>query len=415
MELPSSSLSLRNALLISLICICGILAPICVADTSATNAARDLARKVAAQLDSKFAIHAEFRDFTDELAAAEINDAQRTFESELNSRGLRFAAATAAQVAVKITLSRDADSRFWIAEFSVDAHPSVVISAFALPSTNSAAQQNAVLIQRQLILSRPEPILDFAFAGPPSDTNTPLLILGVASITVMRFRDRTWQLHATDLLQFAAATPRDLQGKLSVNGPNFEARLANIICSGAIADVGSTRCAASPANPWDFPGANGKSQFASAATQRNWFTFSGPSPQGTSRNSFFSAAGFAAGDQPLWAVANIDGDIRVYQESSADTVATIPSVGSQLATVQTSCGAGWQILTTASSDYSAPDSVQAQEWTGRDFRPLGSSMEFDGPVLALRRGSDGNSVRAIVHNLKNGMYEAYSLNVVCNR
>ncbi len=91
------------------------------------------------------------------------------------------------------------------------------------------------------------------------------------------------------------------------------------------------------------------------------------------------------------------------------------SFGSQIASVQTGCGTGWQILTTSAADYSKPDSIQAQEWTGREFRAVSAAMEFDGPVLALRRGTETNSVRAIVHNLKTGMYEAYSLNVFCNR
>jgi hypothetical protein len=385
------------------------------ADTPATNAARELARKIAPQLDLKQTAHIEFRDLTNEMGAAEISEAQHAFENELTSHGFRFTAAASAQITVKVSLSADSDSRLWIAEYTQDAHTSVAIVSFASRPANPAATQGAILIQRQLILSQPEPILDFAFAGQSSDTNTPLLVLSPASISVMRFRDKSWQLHSMDYLQLSAPISRDLQGEITVSGLTFEARLANILCSGTISDVGTTRCASSSGSPWDSSAASGKSQFASAAAARNWFDWSDATSATSPRPSFFGVAGFATGDQSLSATANTDGEIRIYGESSTEPTASLAGFGSQIEGVQTGCGTGWQILTTTAADYSKPDAVQAQEWTGREFRASSAAVEFEGPVLALRRGTETNSVRAIVHNLKTGMYEAYTLNVFCNR
>ncbi len=415
MDFSSWSFSRRRTLATLLIFIFGITALPSRADSLATTAARELARKIASQLDPKQSARVEFRDLTNGMGAAEISDAQHAFENELTSRGFHFAAAASAQITVKVTLSADSDSRLWIAEYTQDAHTSVAIVSFAPQPSNPAATQGAILIQRQLALTQSEPILDFAFAGQSSDTNTPLLVLTPASISVMRFRDKSWELHSMDYLQLSAAISRDLQGKIAISGLTFEARLANILCSGTISDVGTTRCASSSGSPWDFPGASGKSQSAIAAAGRNWFDWSEASSANSPRPSFFGIAGFAAVDQSSWATTNTDGEIRVYGESSAEPIATASSFGSQIASVQTGCGTGWQILTTSAADYSKPDSIQAQEWTGREFRAVSAAMEFDGPVLALRRGTEMNSVRAIVHNLKTGMYEAYSLNVFCNR
>ncbi len=196
MDFSPWSLSRRSSLAVLLLFIFGAAASACFADTAATNAARDLARKISAQLDSSRTLHADFRDLTNTLGAAELNEAQRTFEAELIARGFHFSLASSAQLSLSITLSRDLDSRMWVAEFLQDSHPALTIVSFALPLANSGAPQGAILIQRQLVLSQSEPILDFAFAGSPSDPNTPLLVLSPASISVLRFRDKSWQLRA---------------------------------------------------------------------------------------------------------------------------------------------------------------------------------------------------------------------------
>jgi hypothetical protein len=408
-------LSRHNTLVALLICALGIAATPCLADTVAMNAARDLARKIATQLDPKQTLHAEFRDLTSAVSATEMIESQRTFENELTERGFHFAPSASAQILLKITLSADSESRLWVAEFTQESHSSVAIVSFALPSANAGFSQGAIMLQRQLILSQPQPILDYVFTGPASDTNASLLVLSPASISVMRFRDKSWQLNAMNLFQLAAPTPRDLQGRITLAGKSFEARFADIVCSGMISDLGGTDCSPTPTNPWQFIGANGNTQSAAAARGRNWFTTIATSSETSQQLPFFAVAGFAAGGQSLWAVAGTDGLIRAYAESGAEPIAALTGFGSQVAALQTGCGAGWQVLTTRPGDYSAPDAVQAQEWTGREFRAVGAALGFEGPVLALRPGSDGNSARAIVRNLKSNLYEAYSLNILCDR
>lgn len=409
------------AVLVLAIC---ALASVCRADSAATNAARELAAKVSTQLETKSAIHVEFRDLTNSLGAADMAEAQQAFQSQLAGRGFRTVAgagaagansgANSAVTGVLVSLSADTDWRLWVAEFLHDGKPAVAIVSFAPAPANAGGSQGAVLIQRQLILSQAEPILDFAFTGQATDSNSALVVLSPGSISVMRFRDKSWQLQAKDLLQSIPGMPRDLQGRIVVSGGNFDAWLANVNCTGPVADVGSTRCAEAKNAAWDFAAANGKGLSASAVRGRNWFQWPEGADGNSARESFYAIAGFAANDQALWAAAGADGRLRVYADSG-DAIANVGGFGSQVASVQTACGTGWQILTTRDGDFAKADAVQAQEWTGNGFRPLSAEMAFDGPVLALRKGSEVNSVRAMVRNLKTGNYEAYALSVYCNR
>ena len=401
-------------------------APMCRADSAATNAARELAGKLSAQLEAKSAIHVEFRDLTNSLGAADMAEAQEAFQSQLTGRGFRVVAAPASQASgsnsgastavtsVRVSLSADTESRMWVAEFTREGKAAVAIVSFAAAPPNAGGSQGAVLIQRQLILSQAEPILDFAFTGQATDSNSALVVLSPGSISVMRFRDKTWQLQAKDLLQSIPGMPRDLQGRIVVSGGNFDAWLANVNCTGPVADVGSTRCAEAKAAAWDFVGASGKTLWVGAVRGRNWFQWSQAADGNSPRENFYGIAGFATNDQGLWAAAGTDGRLRVYADVGAE-IANVAGFGSQVASVQTACGTGWQVLTTRDGDFAKADAVQAQEWTGRGFRPLSAEMEFDGPVLALRKGSEVNSVRAMVRNLNTGNYEAYALSVYCNR
>lgn len=387
------------------------------ADPAATNAARELASRVAAEIEPRASIHVEFRDLTNSFGAADLAEAQQAFESQLAARGLRLVKAPAmssASVAIRVSLSEDTESRMWVAEFARDGKPGVEVASFAGASPNGGFSQGTVLIQRQLIVAQAEPILDFAFTGASSDANTLLVVLSPGSISVMHFRDKIWQLQAKDLLPSIPGMPRDLQGRIAINGGTVDAWLANVNCAGPSADIGQMRCAEAKNPVWEYAGANGKNISVTAARGRNWFQWGDTADGNAGRGAFYSIAGFAANDQPLWAAAGQDGLIRVFAESGMP-IASMNGYGSQIASVQTGCGTGWQVLTTREGDFSKADAVQAQEWTGRGFRPLSAEMEFDGPVLALRKGSDVNSVRAMVRNLKNGMYEAYALSVYCNR
>ena len=59
----------------------------CWADDASAKAARELAQKIAAQIDHKKKMTVEIADLTGEMRAADLDDAKRVIEAELRARG----------------------------------------------------------------------------------------------------------------------------------------------------------------------------------------------------------------------------------------------------------------------------------------------------------------------------------------
>jgi len=79
------------------------------------------------------------------------------------------------------------------------------------------------------------------------------------------------------------------------------------------------------------------------------------------------------------------------------------------------CFGEFVYLFTAERDWTQSDSIHGRLTKGLPLPlvPSGNTLEFGGPVMALHSDPEGNSARAIVHNLKTGNYEAYVVTATC--
>jgi hypothetical protein len=112
-----------------------------------------------------------------------------------------------------------------------------------------------------------------------------------------------------------------------------------------------------------------------------------------------------------------DGLARLYSQGP-EPIFTFPGWGSEIASIQSGCGHGWQILVTGKGDWTTPDSVQALEVDGDQLREMTPAIDFPGPVVGLHlSGSSPQSktdgAMAIVRNLFTGRYEVYVLTINC--
>ena len=149
------------------------------------------------------------------------------------------------------------------------------------------------------------------------------------------------------------------------------------------------------------------------APTRNFFTGALTSGIGkfTSVPKFYSAAFLPREKYLLWLFAATDGHVHVI-DGVNDQVARF-AWGSDLTTVKTACGAGWQVLAT-SSDASA-DSVRAYEVPDRDPVAVSAAIDFPGAITALWTEAKGDTAIAVAKNRETGSYEAYRLAVVCSQ
>jgi hypothetical protein len=134
---------------------------------------------------------------------------------------------------------------------------------------------------------------------------------------------------------------------------------------------------------------------------------------------WFSAAEFTVSDKEAIIVTGKDGLARLYSDGP-EPIFAFPGWGSEIASIQSGCGNGWQVLATGKGDWTAPDSVQAFEVDGDQMREVTPAIDFSGPVIGLH--SSGSSplstmqtdgAIAIVNNLLTGRYEVYVLTINC--
>ena len=149
------------------------------------------------------------------------------------------------------------------------------------------------------------------------------------------------------------------------------------------------------------------------APTRNFFTGVLTSGIGkfASVPKFYSAAFLPREKYLLWLFAATDGHVHLI-DGVSDQVARF-AWGSDVTTVKTACGSGWQVLAT-SSDGDA-DSVRAYEFPDRDPVAVSAAIDFPGAITALWTEAKGDTAIAVARNRETGSYEAYRLALVCSQ
>ena len=111
------------------------------------------------------------------------------------------------------------------------------------------------------------------------------------------------------------------------------------------------------------------------APTRNFFT--GVLTPGVGKfrtvSKFYSAALLPREKYLLWLFAATDGRVHLV-DGMSDQVIRL-DWGSNLTSVKTSCGAGWQVLATSSQEGTA-DSVRAYEFPDRDAVAVSAAIDF---------------------------------------
>jgi hypothetical protein len=401
----------RIALAGFLICFLAILfSQNCWADDASTKAARDLAQKIAAQIDHKKKVSVEVADLTGEMRAGDLDDAKKVIETELRARGVRIDVASF-DVKVRVTLSRDNAERLWIADYDNDRAHAILMEPFERTSFDANPWASRAHVDRELVFSGNVPILDFGCTNVPTAKDCGKVLVLYADSIVLMDSEQNFPRVATS---HDGAWPRDLRGRITILGSDFKARIENVECSGNVAHVQASKC--TPINgPWVFSGPE-QMTFAFLAPSGNWFQRAGISNSTkVSQEPFFSEADLDLNGEPAWILTGTKGETILVSGKTGTILSTIAAWGSELATVKTECGSGWQILSTSRRDRTELDSIAVYEWAGNEFRALSEPLELDGPVVAMWSGENGGPARAVVHNLKTGNYEAYLLKVGCSQ
>jgi hypothetical protein len=386
----------------------------CWADDASTKAAREVAQKLAAQIDHKKKALIEVVDLTGEMRVTDLDDAKRTIEAELHAHGVRAVADTSYETKIRITLSRDNVERLWIADYDSGGARAAVMVSFELTSLDLRSWITGAHLDRELVFTDSSPMLDFACTSSA---------VGTGCGEVLALHEDGVVFMALELNLPAAAVEhekpwsRDVRGRLSRAGSDFGVRVEDVACSGNLNEVHGSKCAPT-VSPWTFPGPRGEGTSAVLVRGQNAFEWVGRFATNggrAKRDSFYSLAGLDVNAEPGWISSGIDGEVRIFTDKTGETVGIASGWGSELAAVKTDCGNGWQILATRQRDLTETDAITVYEWTGTEFRALSDPVEMNGTIVAMWSAQDGGPARAVVHNLKTGNYEAYLLKVGCSQ
>lgn len=394
------------------------------------NAAeQQLARKIVAVTGpGAVAVTVENRS---SLGRRESEAVQNGLRYALEQLGIRFAEADQAAASVAIWLSENPTSYVWVAQIRQgEGDPAVAMVAVPRPGGPPAVHDSMPMdLRRTLLWTQDDPILDVAVLEE-SATPTRIVVLDPEKISLYRWQDSKWQTEQVMEIPHARPWPRDLRGKLIIAKEHLlDVYLPGVSCHSVGGNLLSLNCRDNE-DPWPLmandirenPPAAGSStsgagvapQFAFFSPTRNFFTgvLSPGLGKGVTVPSFYSAAVLPRGKYTLWLLAATDGQVHMI-DGISDRTARV-DWGSDLAMVKSSCGAGWQVLSTTSGGRSG-DAVRAYEIPDRDPVAASAASDFAGKITALWTESRGDTAVAVVKNSGAGGYEAYRMAMACDQ
>ncbi len=402
---------------------------ITAAATDWSQPEQQLARKIVAVTGpGTVALSVENRS---SLGKREQEIIQNGLRSALETTGLRFVDADQSAATIAISLSENATDYVWVAQIRQGANETaVVMVSMPRPAGSVAVRESVPLsLRKTLLWTQDDAVLDVAVLED-NGTPTHIAVLNAEKVGIYRWQAGKWQQEQVLSIVHARPWPRDLRGRLvPARDHLLDVYLPGVICRSMQGAPLSLNCRETD-DPWpivpaglsgvSFSGFAGgpasttiPSMGAFYAPTRNFFTGALTSGIGkfTSVPKFYSAAFLPREKYLLWLFAATDGHVHVI-DGVNDQVARF-AWGSDLTTVKTACGAGWQVLAT-SSDASA-DSVRAYEVPDRDPVAVSAAIDFPGAITALWTEAKGDTAIAVAKNRETGSYEAYRLAVDCSQ
>lgn len=347
------------------------------------------------------------------LGKRDADIVQNGIQSALDEAGVRLVSAEQAAASIELSLSENETSYVWVAEIRQGSADRAVVMV-SVPRPAGAVRtpdSMPMTLRKTLLWSANDPILDLAVL---EENGTParMAVLSPDALSFYRMQSGKWQAEQKLAISHSKPWPLDLRGRLlPIREHGFEIFLPGVLCQTA----STTMTCREGDDPWPLtPGLSGMPALAAFyAPRRNFFTgvISPSIGKFSAVPKFFSAAFLPREKYVLWLFAATDGQMHLVD--GIRDQALISDWGSDITTVRTPCGAGWQVLATKSGE--SGESVRAYELPDRDPIAVTAAVDFSGSMSALWTENGGDSAIAIARHPETGTYEAYRLAVACNQ
>jgi hypothetical protein len=359
---------------------------------------RLLARKVWASIHGS-SVSLEFRNMSS-LGSAEFASVSVAFQEELQRRGVKIVPTDAAARLV-VSVTQNPTAYIGVVQIQRKETTETVIEAIGLVKGPVASEPSfSLMLHRELLFSQDGPILDVVLDSDAKHA----YVLGAQEISSYEWRGQQWVPTGVEHLPLHRPSQRSEQG----------------LYSGVVVDAAAVYL---PGELCRISFVDGKGWSCERDTERMPVRAVSPAAlAGKKLGAWISAAQFEIEGKTKIVVTGRDGIARLY-EDGAEPVAVFSNWGSEIASVYSGCGSGWQLLVTGKEDWAKGDEIQAVDLKDRRAQSVSAAIEFSGPIVALRtpatRTADNAAANAravaVVRNLQTGRYEAYQLSITCSR
>ncbi len=371
------------------------------------------------------------------LAGKEVETITADLRSQLETLGVHPADPESAAGSVTVFLSENPQSYVWVAQMQVGSHKGVAMVQAERGEGNALLHDSTGLTLRRIPLwTQEERILDVAVLEEDSAPKY-IAVLDAEKVALYRRQNTRWQQEQVLGIPHGRPWPRDVRGRLvAAKDHLLDVYLPGVACRSTTTLPLSLNCRESD-DPWplvvtsppSFPsyagrtgGAASSAGFSGAVPQlsafyastRNYFTGALAPAVGkvSTVAKFYSAAPLPREKYVLWLFAGVDGQIHLV-DGMRDQAARL-DWGSDVASVKTMCGSGWQVLATGAANGSV-DTLRAYEVPDRDPVPVSAPLEVPDEITALWTEARGDSAMAIGRSRETGNYEAFRLAVACSQ
>ena len=365
--------------------------------------AHGLAQKIAAGLKPREAAFLSFHNIS-AMNPSDVNAAHAALERELHALGVTLAAQSQGAVEVTVTLSESLVDSVWVAEIRHAEGLETVMDV--RPKQTTTAVAPLLTVEKKLLLESDQQILDLAPMARE------LLVLDSEAVTVYENAASGWQRKLAVRVPATRPWPRDLRGRLMVQGDAYQAYLPGLTCHGNAS--GGLGISCRDESLWPVGAGPGMLGFAQFTPARNFFDGRIVTSNGSQKSlpAFFSAAGADTRGNKIWAFAGTDTRTHLYT-ATFENAGGWTGWGSDIVGIESECSGRSQVLATASGDDSATDSVAAYEIVGGAPQPVGEAVSFPGPVTALWPATERGVAFVVSRDLKSGRYAAFRLAINC--
>lgn len=353
------------------------------------------------------------------LSPNEIPLIRRMLERDLRAYGVLVGDSGSATM-IRVTLSQNAQGGLWVAEVREGTETRVAMVPVRLDLPADAAAGPNLTLQRTVLVTEPDPVLDAQVLSAPGQQF--LLVLEPARILVYTQSTTLpatagvaviahWTEAQILAIPYDRAFPRDMRGRMiAAQDHPFDVYLPGMECRGTGNLLQLALTCSDSDDPWPIT----TTQKAFYNSARDYFTGVLVPGFGMELAPFYEAAEIPRAVGPATLLNDVNGPPLLVVNNQLEPVNGAGDWGSDVAALHSACGTGTQLVVSASDTAAAGDTLRAYEIAGREAIPVSAPLQVQGTVMALWPAHDGTEAMAIVRRQDSNAYEVWSVAANCN-